>query len=116
MADSPCPDHSFSRSSNFCTLPVEVLGSSSTMSTVFGALYRAILDFTWSISSCGCAEAPCLSTTNAFGTSPHFSSGTPTTAASSTASCDTTACSTSTVEMFSPPEMTTSLARSRSST
>ena len=38
------------------------------------------------------------------------------TAASSTAACDSTACSTSIVEMFSPPEMTTSLARSRSST
>ena len=30
--------HSFSRSSNFCTLPVDVLGSASTISTSRGAL------------------------------------------------------------------------------
>jgi len=45
---------------------------------------------------------------------PHFSSGTPVTAASSTAWWVRSACSISTVEMFSPPEITTSLARSKS--
>ena len=38
------------------------------------------------------------------------------TATSSTAGCVSMACSISTVEMFSPPEMMMSLARSRSST
>ncbi len=32
------PPHSFSRSSNFCTLPVDVFGSSVTISTALGAL------------------------------------------------------------------------------
>ena len=36
-----CPAHSFSRSSNFCGLPVAVRGSSSTNSTDFGTLKRA---------------------------------------------------------------------------
>src|SRR5215207_2189859 len=71
------PDHSFSRSSNFCTLPVDVFGSCSTSSTVFGALNRAIRLFTCSISSSGVALCPSTSTTNALGRSPHCSSGTP---------------------------------------
>ena len=52
----PRPAHSFSRSSNFCTLPVDVLGSSATTSTAFGALYRAIFDLTCSISSSSVAS------------------------------------------------------------
>ena len=58
---------------------------------------------------------PGLSVTNALGRSPHFSSGTATTAHSMTAGCLATACSTSMVEMFSPPEMMMSFLRSRSS-
>ena len=65
-------------------------------------------------SSCE-ASRPGRSTTNALGRSPQWSSGTPMTATSSTAGWLTIACSTSIVEMFSPPEITTSLARSRSS-
>src|SRR5215218_4060652 len=56
---------------------------------------------------------PCLSTTNALGRSPHFSSGMATTAASITAGWRDTACSTSMVEMFSPPEMMMTLFLSR---
>ena len=51
-------------------------------------------------------------TTNARGTSPQRSSGTPTTATSSTAGCAASAFSTSTDEMFSPPEMMRSFLRS----
>ena len=50
--------------------------------------------------------------TNARGTSPQRSSGTPTTAASRTAGCGSSACSTSTDAMFSPPDTMRSLARS----
>ena len=53
---------------------------------------------------------------NATGTSPQRSCGAATTAASETESWALSACSTSIVAMFSPPEMITSLRRSRSST
>jgi hypothetical protein len=55
------------------------------MSTSRGALKRAILVRTWAISSSGVVLWPGRSTTNAFGRSPYFSSGTPMTAASRTA-------------------------------
>ena len=61
-------------------------------------------------------SSPFLSSTNAFGRSPHLSSGIATTAASSTDGCSDSTCSTSMLEMFSPPEMMMSLERSRSST
>src|ERR1022692_4351593 len=80
------PAHSLSRNLNFCTLPVEVFGSGPN-STVFGALKRAIFSRQKAMISSAVALSPGLSVTNAFGTSPHFSSGTPTTAASSTAGC-----------------------------
>ena len=69
-----------------------------------------------SIISSSVASCPCLSTTNALGRSPHFSSGMATTAASITAGWRDTACSTSMVEMFSPPEMMMSLSLSLIST
>jgi hypothetical protein len=80
-----------------------------------GALKRASCVRTWSISSALVAVAFSLRATNATGTSPHFSSAAATTAASNTAGCEASDCSISTDEMFSPPEMMMSLARSRSS-
>ena len=80
-----------------------------------GALKRAMRVRQCSINSSGVASAPSRSVTNAFGRSPQRSCGIATTAHSSTAGCAASACSTSIVEMFSPPEMITSLARSRSS-
>ena len=83
--------------------------------TRFGALNRASCPRTCSISSTSVHAAPSFSVTNATGTSPHFSSGAATTATSSTAAWLVSASSISTEEMFSPPEMMMSLARSRSS-
>ena len=96
------------------SLPVDVLGTSSTKSTDLGALNFAICSLTWAISSAWSACWPAASTTNAFGRSPHRSSGTAITATSATAGWDISAFSTSMVEMFSPPEMTMSFARSNS--
>ena len=56
--------------------------------------------------------APCLSTTVASGRSPHFSSGTATTAASATCGWAIRWFSSSTEEIHSPPDLMTSLARS----
>ena len=55
---------------------------------------------------------PALSSMNAHGVSPHFGSGCATTAASITAAWPCSTSSTSWEEMFSPPEMITSLERS----
>ena len=60
----------------------------------------------------GAGAAPGRSTTYARGTSPQRSSATPTTAASSTAGCAASTFSTSTPEMFSPPETMRSFVRS----
>ena len=68
-----------------------------------------------SMISSSLVAAASLRVTNAFGRSPHRSSGIATTAHSSTAGWALIACSTSIDEMFSPPEMITSLLRSRSS-
>ena len=104
------------RSTYFWILPVAVLGRSVTKVIPRGALNRAILSLTKPISSSSVTAEPCASTTNACGVSPHFSLGSPTTAASTTAGCRSSVPSTSTEEMFSPPLMITSLIRSRIST
>src|SRR3954451_16471336 len=109
------PAHSCSRRTNFWILPVDVRGSSPN-STAPGHLNFARCSRQNSSSSSSPASSPDLSSTNAFGRSPHFSSGIATTATSETAGCRTIACSTSMLEMFSPPEMMMSLERSRSST
>ena len=92
-----------------------VLGRSPKV-TDLGALNRAMRDLTCSTRSASVTAALGRSTTNAAGTSPQVSSGAATTAHSSTSGCDARACSTSMEAMFSPPEMITSLARSRTST
>ena len=55
---------------------------------------------------------PSRSTTVASGRSPHFSSGTPTTDASTTSGWAIRSFSSSTEEIHSPPDLITSLARS----
>src|SRR5262245_2448410 len=82
-----CPAQYCSRRANFCTFPVAVLGKASTNSTVLGALKWAMWSRQNLMRSCALACWFGLSTTRAFGTSPHLVSGTPTTAASSTAGC-----------------------------
>src|SRR2546426_3340059 len=105
-----------SRNTYFWILPVAVLGSSATNVKSRGVLKCASLLRTNSRSSCGATETPDLNTTKAWGTSPHFASGTPTTAASTIAGCPSNTPSTSTDEIFSPPLMMTSLNRSLIST
>ena len=103
-----------SRSSYFLTLPVDVFGSSPN-SISLGALKPGRVSRENAISSAAVSSAPGRSATKPFGRSPHFSSEIATTAASSTSGCRTSALSTSIVEMFSPPEMMMSFARSRTS-
>ena len=62
--------------------------------------------------SASVTSAPSRTSRNAHGTSPHFGSGAATTAATSTAGWRYSTSSTSTLEMFSPPEMMMSLLRS----
>src|SRR5437667_5928182 len=108
------PFHSLSRRTNFWTLPVEVLGRSPN-STAAGHLKCAMCCLQKSMISRSLVWCPGLSVTNAFGRSPHFSSGTATTAHSITAGWRATHWSASMVEMFSPPEIMMSFLRSRSS-
>src|SRR3954454_11384655 len=91
------------RSGAFLTLFEPVRGSDSTTSRYFGILYRPSRDVRKSDKSDRSSEAPGASTTNARPTSPHFGSGTPTTAASTTAGCSKMAASTSAGYTFSPP-------------
>jgi hypothetical protein len=66
--------------------------------------------------SASVALEPGFNWMKAHGVSPHFSSGRATTAASCVAGCLYRAISTSTDEMFSPPEMMMSFLRSLIST
>ena len=100
-----------SRSRYFWILPVEVLGS-GPKTTVLGALKRAMRARQNSMISSAETEAPSLSYKKAHGVSPHLGSGCATTAASITAGWPCKTSSTSWEEMFSPPEMITSLERS----
>ena len=81
-----CPAHSGSRSANFCTLPVEVFGSSPN-SIASGALKRAIRSRQNAMSSSSVSLAPGRSVTNAFGALAPALVRVATTAASSTAGC-----------------------------
>jgi hypothetical protein len=108
MAAAEC---NCSRNTNFWILPVEVLGNTPKM-TCLGTLNRAISARQCAMISASDAVAPTRSSTKAAATSPHFSSGLATTAAASTEAWRYNTSSTSTLEMFSPPEMITSLLRS----
>src|SRR5579859_3949931 len=83
------PEASCSRSTNFCILPVGVLGIRSTKTQCAGALCADIRSRqNWYNSSAVVAEragASLRNLTTAATCSPHRSSGTPTTAASATA-------------------------------
>ena len=70
----PGPPTPCSRSTNFWTLPVEVFGRSPN-STAAGHLKWAMCSRQNSMISASVACAPGLRVTNAFGRSPHFSSG-----------------------------------------
>ena len=101
-----------SRSVYFCTLPVEVVGSAPNTTVrgiaKCGRLSRQKRDQLLG----GGRRRPAAAATNAHGVSPHFSSGRATTADIRTAGCRLSAISTSIEEMFSPPEMMMSFARS----
>src|SRR6266849_5718797 len=88
------PLHSFSRSTYFCTFPVEVLGKSPN-STASGHLKCARRSRQKAMISCSVTLCPGFKETNALGRSPHVSSGMATTAHSRTAACWTMTCSTS---------------------
>src|SRR5260370_41068124 len=94
------PAHSFSRKTNFCTLPVEVFGKLPN-STLAGHLKCARRSRQNAMISASVALCSGFKATNALGRSPHYSSGIATTAHSSTAWCCATVCSTSMGEIFS---------------
>ena len=81
---APGPPSTARGSLNFCSLPVAVRASSSRSSTVVGHLKCASRPRQCSISSASSPSRPGTSTTSALTVSPHFSSGTPMTAASAT--------------------------------
>src|ERR1700694_6047349 len=95
----PCRLSSASRSS-----PVALRGNDETNSTMRGHLYRAMRPRAKSVSSSPVIGA--LTTTTAFTRWPHTSSGTPRTAASSTAGCARSAASTSAGELVSAADLT----------
>ena len=84
-----------SRSLKRWILPVAVLGNSGRNSIWRGYLYGARRSFTKACNSALLACAPSLSTTKALVRVSPASSGTPITAASSTAGCCTSVASTS---------------------
>ncbi len=94
------------------TLPTLERGRSAQTSTCLGALTLPIRSLTKAISSAGSTCCPARSWTTAVTRSPHFSSGSPTTAQSWTAGCAISACSTSVEYTLKPPVITMSLARS----
>ena len=106
------PSQYGSRSLNFWSLPVAVRVSASRSSTDVGHLKCASRPRQCSRSARSSMVAPGASTTSAFTVSPHFSSGTPMTAASATSGCEHSASSTSIDDTFSPPLMITSFFRS----
>lgn len=94
-----------SRSTFFFTLPVEVFGSSFTISTSRGIINPLIplSYFAHLITSSPVVFFPGLMVTYAFGLSPQCESETATTAASRISECVTSIPSSATDEIFSPP-------------
>lgn len=93
-------------------LPTLVFGTDSMTVHRSGSCHLATEPARNSRSSVKPVVAPSLRTTVASGRSPHLSSGTATTAASATSGWDISAFSSSTLEIHSPPDLITSLARS----
>ena len=83
------------RMSALSTLPTFERGRSAQTSTCLGALTLPIRSLTNAASSSGATGSSPRSCTTAVTRSPHFSSGSPTTAQSWTAGCCIRACSTS---------------------
>ena len=104
----------FSLNSNFFIFPVDVLGS-SPITTNLGHLKFAKYFLQKLIISVWVVFFPSLSSTNAQGTSPHFSSGLDTTAAANILGFLYNVSSTSIEEIFSPPDMIMSFDLSLSS-
>ncbi|GER27232.1 amp-dependent synthetase and ligase [Striga asiatica] len=99
------------------TARLDVLGSSSTNATFFGTMNPGSLSRQCrTISASLTSGSPFCSFTKAHGLSPHLGCGIATTAASTTIGCSYNAASTSTLLMFSPPDMITSFNRSLIST
>ena len=89
--DQKLPSHYYnflacSRKIDLRIFPVEVLGSSQK-TTYLGILNPDSFFLQNSITSCSYSEHPVFYETKAQGTSPHFSSGRATTAASRMSSC-----------------------------
>ena len=89
-------------------MPVDVLGSSQNI-ILLGILKPAKVFLQNVVISSSLAFFSGTNSTKAHGTSPHFSSGLATTAASETEGCFTIVFSISIEEIFSPPEIITSL-------
>src|SRR3954452_17986011 len=96
---------------NFWILPVDDFGIAPN-TTAFGVLKPGMWLRHNAMISASVALALYFNSTNAQGTSPHFASGLATTAQNSTAGWRNSTSSTSTEEIFSPPEMMMSLERS----
>ena len=93
-------------------LPLTVLGSSSTKTTRLGFLNPASRSRAVPMISASVAVMPSRRTMTAVTFSPHFGSGSPTTAASATDGCVYSTSSTSREYTFSPPVMIMSFIRS----
>ena len=89
-------------------MPVDVLGSSQNI-IFLGILNPAKVFLQNYIISSSVAFFSDANSTKAHGVYPHFSSGLPPTAASETEGCFTIVFSISIEEIFSPPEIITSL-------
>ena len=100
------------RTTFLSNLPTLVFGTASMNAQRSGSCQRATVRGEEVAQLRGGRRAPSRSTTVASGRSPHRSSGTPTTQASSTAGWAISAFSSSTEEIHSPPDLITSLARS----
>ena len=101
-----------SRSSFLSCLPTLVRGTSSTNAHCSGSHHLTTRPDRWARSSSGVTDWPGARAMQASGRSPHRSSGAAMTAASRTAGWVRMAASSSSVEIHSPPDLTTSLARS----
>jgi fatty-acyl-CoA synthase len=91
---------------------IEVRGTASMNVHASGSCHFATDSARNARSSAGSTVAPSRRTTDANGLSVHFSSGIPTTAASSTSGWAISAFSSSTEEIHSPPDLITSFDRS----
>src|SRR5207247_2825123 len=95
------------------TLPTEVIGSSLTNFTCFGACAEPLRALTRLISSSAFGRTPSRATTTAVTASPHLLSDTPTTATIATSACCARTSWSSRGKILKPPETIMSFLRSR---